>query len=804
MDALSGPALSALWETVPSPLWAGTASGRCAAVNPALCRLLGVSAEALLGRGWLDLLEPLLKESVLSWLHEQSPKRLRFRTNLRIHTRGRLRTFQATARKQDARHSTEPLWVVSVRLCPEHLKATTSDNSGAFDGASEPATEPLRLCFEHAPVGLGFLDLHLRCIRSNPAFCQILTNREQGIDATDLASILSQKIPPEAASEIERVCNQTLLSGDPHVLHGWPVKPSHSEAPPRVADWEIRRIQTTENIPVGLLVSINDVTEQKLTEERLRLLASILESTPDFVAILSPSGDVLYLNKAAREAAQKDPDSAVQALHMSELQPEWAWRLLESEGLPSALQEGNWEGETAFTPAQGEPIRVSQILCSHKNEAGEVEFLSTILRDITDALDIREQLAKAQEQFKLTAEEKSTELAAVSALIRDQASRQTEAANIAKNAFLSRISHELRTPLNAILGFTQLLKLESPNTSQIESIGHITRAGRHLLALINELLDIAQIESGRLALNLEPLELNAFLRNCVEMMRPIAASSSVDLQFVARDKAFYARGDKLRLKQVVLNFLSNAIKYNNEGGMVLVSLRLTPDRVRFEVRDTGPGIPLEKRSLLFKPFERLGAESGEIEGTGIGLALSKGLIDAMGGSIGLENPDGGGCVFWAELPVADPSEQEQLRVEILPSSLAAPLPKTGSPAPKILVIESQDLDLQLLEKLLRSKYPACEILSAMQGDLGLELALEHHPEVVFLDVLLPDLTPHQFLTRLRHASAQTSPQIVLLGSDLSSHEFRTLREMHPFEVLLKPYHPEELLRLLRTLYPKKG
>ena len=804
MDARSGPDLSSLWENAPSPLWVGTASGQCVAVNPALCRLLGVSAEALLERGWVELLDPLLKESVLHWLHEQSPNRLRFRANLRIHARGRLRTFRATARKHPDRHSTEPHWIISLRLCPKPLKAPHSPASEAFEETPELTEEPLRLCFEHAPVGLGFLDLHLRCIRSNPAFCKVLTNREHGIDGTDLASILGQKIPPEAASEIERVCHQTLRSGDTHVLHGWPVKASHSEAPSRVADWEIRRIQTTENIPVGLLVSIKDVTEQKLTEERLRLLASILESTPDFVAILSPAGDVLYLNKAAREAGQKNPDSSVQALHMSELQPEWAWRLLESEGLPSALQEGNWEGETAFSPAQGEPIRVSQILCSHKNEAGEVEFLSTILRDITDALDIREQLAEAQEQFKLTAEEKSTELAAVSALIRDQASRQAEAANSAKNAFLSRISHELRTPLNAILGFTQLLKLESPNTSQIESIGHITRAGRHLLALINELLDISQIESGRLALNLEPLELNAFLRNCVEMMRPIAASSSVDLQFVARDKAFYARGDKLRLKQVVLNFLSNAIKYNNEGGMVLVSLRLTPARVRFEVRDTGPGIPLEKRSLLFKPFERLGAESGEIEGTGIGLALSKGLIDAMGGSIGLENPDGGGCVFWAELPVADPSEQEQLRVEILPSSLAAPLPKTGSPAPRILVIESQDFDLQLLEKLLHSKYPACEIISAMQGDLGLELALEHHPELVFLDVLLPDLTPLQFLTRLRHASAQTSPQIVLLGSDLSSHEFRTLRELHPFEVLLKPYHPEELLRLLRTLYPKKG
>jgi CheY-like chemotaxis protein/two-component sensor histidine kinase len=398
---------------------------------------------------------------------------------------------------------------------------------------------------------------------------------------------------------------------------------------------------------------------------------------------------------------------------------------------------------------------------------------------------------------------KSTELAAATALIREQARHQTETANIAKNAFLSRISHELRTPLNAILGFTQLLKLESPNSAQLESISHITRAGRHLLSLINELLDIAQIESGRIPLNLEPLEMNDFLRNCVEMMRPIAASSSVDLQFIARERLFHTIADRLRLKQVVLNFLSNAIKYNNEGGSVLVSLRLTPSGVRFEVRDTGPGIPELKRNLLFKPFERLGAESSQIEGTGIGLALCKGLIDAMGGSIGLENPDGGGCVFWAELPPANPSESLPIKGETAPQSLSFSPPKPAPAYAKILAIESHDFDLQLLERLLQKKYPESEILIAMQGNLGLELAREHHPELILLDADLPDLTPAQFLARLRFNTAKAHPQIILIGTGLGSPEFRVLREEHNTELLLKPYTPEELLRVLRGLHSKK-
>jgi signal transduction histidine kinase/CheY-like chemotaxis protein len=661
--------------------------------------------------------------------------------------------------------------------------------------------DTLRLCFEQAPVGLGFFDQNLRGLRANAAFCKILTDGEYGIEGTPLTSILRASLPVDAAGIVESLCRKTLLSGAPHTLQGLPTNIQSSGALPlRVADWEVRRIQATPPEPLGLLLTITDVTQQKLAQGRLRLLASVLESTPDLVAILSPSGEVLYLNKAAREATQKDPDSAPNSLHVRDFQPEWAATMLSTEGFPSALAAGNWEGETAFITAEGGTIPVSQILCAHKNEVGEIEFFSTILRDISEALDIREQLARAHEQFKITAEEKSAELAAATAHIREQALLQTETANAAKNTFLSRISHELRTPLNAILGFTQLLKLESPSPAQTESIGHITRAGRHLLLLINELLDIAQIESGRLALNLEPLELNTFLRNCVEMMRPIASSSSVDLQFIARDRPFYATGDRLRLKQVVLNFLSNAIKYNNEGGIVLISLRMTPSRVRFEVRDTGPGIPLEKRSLLFKPFERLGAESSEIEGSGIGLALCKGLIDAMGGAIGLDNPDGGGCVFWAELPFANPSEYPHSRVETtLPVQTPTTLRTEPSPT-KILVVDSQDLDLQFLEKLLQKRFSGAEVLSAMQGTLGLELAREHHPELILLDANLPDLTPAQFLTRLRYAPDQGKPRIVLLGSGFEDGEIRNLRQEHQLHPLMKPYTSADLLRLLRGLF----
>jgi PAS domain S-box-containing protein len=723
------------------------------------------------------------------------------RTTILLHVQGRLRHLRLDARKEKTPHSGKARWIVSLSTDARPRTSHSKSENARTD--SQFVQETLRLCFKHAPVGIGFLDLNLCCERANPAFCSLMGSPVDDFAGIALADILARQIPQEAALEIERICHETLLSGRAHSLHGWPLRYADSNDPQKVADWEIRRIQTDGLVPVGLLVTVSDVTQQKLVQERLRLLANILEATPDLVSILSPSGTVLYLNRAARSALGMDHEATLQDLHIRQLQPVWASRLLTEEGLPTAIEEGHWEGETAFISAGGKTVPVSQILCAHKNDSGEVEFLSTILRDITEALDIRRQLALAHEDFKRKVEEKSGELEAATSRIREQAREQAEAANIAKNAFLSRISHELRTPLNAILGFAQLLKLESPNESQLESIGHITRAGRHLLSLINEVLDITQVESGRIPLTLEPLELNSFLRNCVEMMRPIASSSGVDMQFIAREKNFHARGDRLRLKQVVLNFLSNAIKYNNEGGMVLVSLRLNPTSARFEVRDTGPGIPLEKRNSLFKPFERLGAEATEIEGTGIGLALCKGLIEAMGGNIGLENPDSGGCVFWVELPLADPSELPSLKEESLPKSLSPAVAKRPALFNKILVLESHDFDLQLLEKLLQKKFPQSEILSAMQGDLGLELAKEHHPDLVLLDIDLPDLSPATFLTRLRTAMGDSLPKIVLLGTEFPNSEMRQIRKDYSVEEVVKPYEPEELTQLLRALYSKK-
>ena len=794
---MQNPTENLLWDRLPSPLWYGTPGGECIAVNEAFCKMAGLGRERLLAKGWMDLIPEGDRSGLLERLLRQPNRKQQFKGRVRLQTYGGTKSLRVSATVLRGEDEGATFVLVECSVTPKRASRDTLHSSlNGFEN------QTLRLCFEHAPVGIGFLDRDLHFLQSNLTIAKILTGSRGDLTGESLENVLEHKLPAISAAEIRRVCQETLTSGTPHTLHGWPLLKSNAADHQRVTDWEIRRIQTTEHSPVGLILTVSDATQQKMMQERLRLLASVLESTPDFVAVLSVEGNILYLNKSAREAAGLKSEASVHALHISDLQPQWATELLEREGFPQAIEDGAWEGETAFINVDGSHISVSQILCSHRNPDGDVEFLSTILRDVTEALDVRQQLAAARQSLEEKVAERSAELAEATALIRDQVRQQTEAANFAKNAFLSRMSHELRTPLNSILGFAQLLKLESPTPGQLESIGHIARAGEHLLSLINEVLDIAHIESGRLALTIESLELNGFLHNCVELMRPIASTCSIDLQLIAREKPFHVRGDRLRLKQVVLNFLSNAIKYNNEGGMVLVSLRLTRMGARFEVRDTGPGIPLEKRGRLFRPFERLGAEATEIEGTGIGLALCKGLMDAMGGSIGLENPDSGGCVFWAELPLADPAQEPQLQIKKLSGTLPhAPFPPLTLPL-KVLAIESHDFDLQFLERLLQKKYPNCQLISAMQGDIGLELAREHRPDVLLLDLDLPDISPNEFLSRLQSMAPDLTPRIILLGSDSTSPEMRRLSSAFRAEILLKPYAPDELIERLRGALPE--
>jgi signal transduction histidine kinase/ActR/RegA family two-component response regulator len=347
-----------------------------------------------------------------------------------------------------------------------------------------------------------------------------------------------------------------------------------------------------------------------------------------------------------------------------------------------------------------------------------------------------------------------------------QARKEAERANEAKSEFLSSMSHELRTPLNAILGFGQILASDTlPKSAeqQKEFVNHILKAGRHLLTLINEILDLAKIESGGLTLSVEPTPISELLLECQQLTEPLASQRGVRMIFPSQS-AICVIADRMRLKQVLLNLLSNAIKYNREDGAVVVACEATDsERVRVSVQDTGPGLRPDQLESLFQPFNRLGQQSGPIEGTGIGLVVTKKLVELMGGAIGVSSAVGTGSVFFIELKSA-----------ARPSAAAEPLHVEG-PAPvrekggdgsivTLLYVEDNSANLKLVEEMIRFRSDV-RLLSAPDARLGIELARAHRPRAILMDIHLPGMSGEDALKVLREDQRTAHIPIIAITAD---------------------------------------
>ena len=371
-----------------------------------------------------------------------------------------------------------------------------------------------------------------------------------------------------------------------------------------------------------------------------------------------------------------------------------------------------------------------------------------------------------------------------------------EQANEAKSEYLSRMSHELRTPLNAILGFAQLLDLDDLDTEQRDNLGHIMSGARHLLSLINEVLDIAAIEAGRLSLSLEPVALADVAAETVSLIRPLADQHHVVLAGPNVSCATHVLGDRQRLKQVLLNLLSNAVKYNREGGSVHLECEPVPgDRLRIKVTDTGLGIPSEALERLFVPFERVASQPTAIEGTGLGLPLSKRLAEAMGGALELVSTPDQGSTFWIELPlVGAPVQQAEGQLDAEPASAAEPVAQTGADL-TVLYIEDNLSNLQLVERVLGHR-PGVRLISAMRPQLGLDLAGQHHPDLILLDLHLPDMPGETVLRRLWSSPATADIPVAILSADARPALIERLLAEGVRGFLTKPLDIKELLGLV--------
>ncbi len=428
------------------------------------------------------------------------------------------------------------------------------------------------------------------------------------------------------------------------------------------------------------------------------------------------------------------------------------------------------------------------------NARQQVEYVVHEVEDVTEFVRLQEreheQEAVADELRERTAA-MEREILRRSAELQD-ANAQLRAANSAKNEFLSRMSHELRTPLTAILGFSELLGLDLVDPDQRESVAMIRRAGEHLTALVNEVLDISRIESGTVSFSLEAVPVVKLLDDAVELMRPLADGLGVTIEPPSATGQSYVLADHQRVKQVLINLISNAIKYNHPGGEVRVHARsYGEDRVQLSVSDTGRGIPGESLERLFVPFERLDAASTGVEGTGLGLALSQSLVEAMGGTIAVSSTVGVGSTFVVELASCEPPVLDTRSGDDAGLLAVRRYPRRRS----LLYVEDAIANVRLIEQILRRR-PSIELVPAMLGQLGLDLAREHRPDLVLLDLHLPDLGGQDVLRHLRAEPATSAAPVVILTADATSSQLDALWEEGASAYLTKPIVVRELLETL--------
>jgi signal transduction histidine kinase/response regulator RpfG family c-di-GMP phosphodiesterase len=509
--------------------------------------------------------------------------------------------------------------------------------------------------------------------------------------------------------------------------------------------------------------------------EQTKILRSVLDSMGDGVLVTDDSGKMVLLNPAAEQMVGR----AAAGTHQSE----WVERygiyvpgtdtLYPTDNLPLARA---MRGETADgielyvrNPQRPDGMLVSVNIRPLRDDSGSTKGGVAVVHDIT--------------------------LARYSENILRQAKEEAERANRAKSEFLSRMSHELRTPLNSILGFAQLLALADLAVQHQGNVQQILKGGYHLLQLINEVLDLARVEAGRLSLSPEPVQIKDAVKEALDLVRPIASSQNITLsaEFSAQgDRCVQA--DRQRLKQVLLNLLSNAIKFNRSNGTVVLRCEEIQDgRLRIEVEDTGSGIDEDGLKKIFTPFERLSADRNAIGGTGLGLALSKRMIEAMGGAIGVESTVGTGSRFHFELSLVESVGEPRVDREC--HGGFASLGQAASYQGTILYIEDNASNIRLIQQILE-RYPGVQLLEAMRGELGLELANTHRPDWILLDLHLPDLGGEEVLRALQQQPRTQRIPVTVLSADATPGQIHRLKAAGAREYLTKPLDVRQIIQLL--------
>jgi PAS domain S-box-containing protein len=629
-----------------------------------------------------------------------------------------------------------------------------------------PGDAIFRELFEGAPIGMALLALDERFLRVNASFCKMV-----GYSNEELRQRTAEDITFADDIETGRQLAQSLVQGTARFTGDKRYVHKNGEVL-----WVSRTasiIRDEQGEPQHFLLMVEDISERKASEaalekSRRELQAAldanqlIMDNSQDVICTIDEQGCFLSVNAACEEL--------------------WGYKAGELVG--RRYIDFVFEDDRPMTEAASKGML----------ETGKVtDFVNRYVRKDGSLVDVLWSASwSAKDKIMFCVAHDVTDRARIEKALRE-AKEEADRANHAKSDFLSRMSHELRTPLNSILGFGQLLDRQSPTETQRPRIRYILSAGRHLLNLINEVLDISRIEAGTLQLSVEPVCLEEAIGEALDLMRPLAAERTIVLASnCSLDTATYVLADRQRLKQVLLNLLSNAVKYTAVKGCVTVSFAESgQDLTRISVRDTGAGIPVGKLTRLFTPFDRLGAEQSSVEGTGLGLALCQRLVHAMNGSIGVNSTLGNGSTFWLDLPHAQ-SPLQTLSVTRSPSAAEHALAEESR---RILYIEDNFSNVTLVDQMLAER-PALELMTAMQGRVGLELARQHSPDLILLDLHLPDMPGWQVLAQLKADQLTRHIPVVVISADATSPQIKRLLSAGARAYLTKPIDIAEFFRVI--------
>ncbi len=547
----------------------------------------------------------------------------------------------------------------------------------------------------------------------------------------------------------------------------------------------VTALRDAEKIIIGYLLIGTDNTarkqveaEQQKLDQRLRdqqfYTRSLIESNIDALMTTDPSGIITDVNKQMEALTGCTRDELIGAPFKNYFTDP----LRAEAGIKLVLSEKKVTNyELTACARDGKKTVVSYNATTFYDRDRTLQGVFAAARDVTE-----------RKRFEQALQESNVEL--------ESAKSAAEKANLAKSDFLSAMSHELRSPLNAILGFAQLMESDSlvSTDSQKESISQILQSGWHLLKLINEILDLAAVESGKVSLSLEPVSLSEVLSECQAMMDAQVKQHGISMSFPNLNQSSFVWADQTRLKQIVINLLSNAIKYNKPSGSVIVSCSpVNEDRIRISVHDTGKGMVPEKLAQLFQPFNRLGQEASGVTGTGIGLVVTKQLVELMDGVLGVESDPGTGSTFWFELRLTPAPDHTVGRSNLIAPS--QPKPQTQTEQSTLLYIEDNPANMKLVEQLIALRTDIL-LLTAGSGTLGIELARTHRPDVILMDINLPGISGIEALKILK-ADLQTAHiPVVALSANAMLRDIDLGLEMGFFRYLTKPILVKQFMETL--------